>query len=239
MPRSIATCPRSPDRSACRGAGPYRPARRRLAPDLPRRRAGGAYPEGQMAVPHPYSVSTFALLDGGVMTDVATALSGPWTPAREADVVRRARLVDAARLRLYGELDRSGWYLCTTQRVRDALPTDIHDWVAGLIPAVDGFEDAPAGDDLAALRREFMEQQGLTETAADALAHAVLFEPIRLLISNDPRAYKHARENDLPARLEIIDPSEAVTRLAIIAGEEPLTPPPEGVLPPGEPWWIG
>lgn len=55
------------------------------------------------------------LLGPGVVHDVTTALSGMWTPDQEPDEERRAAIVAAARLRLYGTAsDRSGWHVVTT-----------------------------------------------------------------------------------------------------------------------------
>src|SRR5262249_42618928 len=152
---------------------------------------------GLMTTPHPYSISTFMLLDGSVMADMVEALSGTWQPGDEPDEVRRSRLVCAGRLRLYGEIDRSSWYMCTTRTIHDSLPHEGHGgWVVSLVAPVASYDDSRADDDINSLVKEYISDQGLDEAAPDALAHAVLYEPVKYLVSNDVRAYKHARDND-------------------------------------------
>ena len=193
-----------------------------------------------MSTPHPYSVSTFMLLDGGVMSDMVEALSGSWQPTDESDDVRRSRLVCAARLRLYGEIDRSSWYLCTTRSIHDRLPHEGHGgWVVSLVATVDSYDDSPADDDVAALVKTYIGEQELDEANADVLAHAVLYEPVKYLVTNDVRSYKHNRDHDLPSRLEIITPADAVDMLELVKGEEPLSePPPDWPNPDVDAWWI-
>jgi hypothetical protein len=193
-----------------------------------------------MATPHPYSVSTFMLVDEGVLADMVAALNGSWQPTDEPDEVRRARLVDAARLRLYGEVDRSGWYLCTTRAARDRQPQDGHcKWVVMLLATVDSYDDAPPPEDLASLAKTYADESGLDPSTADVLAHAVLYEPVKYLVTNDVRGYKHNREHDLPARLEIITPADAVAMLELVKGEEPLSePPPDWPTVEGPTWWV-
>lgn len=193
-----------------------------------------------MTTPHPYSVSTFVLVDGGVMSDMVEALSGTWQPGDEPDEVRRARLVCAARLRLYGEIDRSGWFLCTTRKVHDALPHEGNGgWVVSLVATIDSYDDSPADDDVASLVKVYLTDQGLGEDAADILAHAVLYEPVKYLVTNDVRAYKHARDHDLPERLELVGLADAVDMIDIAKGEKPLSePPPDWPNTGAGAWWI-
>ncbi len=193
-----------------------------------------------MTTPHPYSVSTFVLADRGVMADMVTALDGKWQPSSEPDEVRRSRLVDAAKLRLYGEIDRSGWYLCTTRSVRDSLPHDgIGGWVVSLMAIIDSYDDAPSEKDLASLAQSYEADQQLGDERADVLAHAILYEPVKYLVTNEVRAYKHTRDHDLPARLQIITPADAVEMLQLAKGEEPLSePPPDWPKDDIDAWWI-
>jgi len=193
-----------------------------------------------MSTPHPHSISTFMLLEGPVMKDMVDSLSGSWSPGIEPDVVRRSRLVDAARLRLYGEIDRSSWYLCTTKAVHDSLPHQGHGgWVVSLVATIDSYDDSPAEDDVASLTAAYVDDQGLDPESADVLAHAVLYEPVRYLVTNDVRSYRHNRDHDLPGRLEIITPADAVGMLNLIEGEEPLSePPPDWPTADVGAWWI-
>lgn len=187
------------------------------------------------------TITTLALVDGGVLADMSSALSGGWYPTDEADVTQRALLVAAARLRLYARRDRCGWTLTTTSEAREEVlgaQADA-DWAAGVIPLVDNFVDAPPEGDLEALIAVYREEESLDEVQADVLAHAVLYRQIDVVISRTPRSYRHNREHDLPTGLEIIDPVEAVRRLAIADGEVPVANPPAGsLLSMSEPWWI-
>jgi hypothetical protein len=189
--------------------------------------------------PDPYSTDGYALLDASVLRDIADALDGRWHPDQETDPLRRSELLAAARLRLYGERDRSGWYLVSHHSAREAaLARGDADWSVGFIPEIDGFADAPAENETAALARLYGSEQILPETAL-ALAHAVLYEPVRLLISADIRPYRHSRDSDLPERLELLTTAEAVERLELAAGEPPMHgPPPDSPASGQEPWWI-
>jgi hypothetical protein len=189
--------------------------------------------------PDPYSTDAYALLDASVLRDMADALDGRWRPAEESDPLRREQLLAAARLRLYGERDRSGWFLVSYSSAREAAVTrGDADWSVGFIPDIDRFDDAPAADEVAALARLYGTEQILPE-AATALAHAVLYEPVRLLVCVDPRNYRHSRESDLPERLELISTTEAVERLELGAGEHPPHgPPAESALAAQDPWWV-
>jgi hypothetical protein len=112
------------------------------------------------------------------------------------------------------------------------------DWSIGFIPDIDQFDDAPAPDELTALTRLYGSEKILPE-AAMALAHAVLYVKVRLLITADIRPYRHSRDGDLPQRLELVTAVEAVDRLDLTSGEVPLhDPPPESPLSGQRPWWV-
>lgn len=186
------------------------------------------------------STGPVALLDGSVLRDMATALSGLWLPVTELDHRRTADLVAAARLRLYATRDRAGWYLVTTQAAATVtLRRGRADWSVGMLPVAEEFEDAPPAAEVEALVEHYRHEQRLTSDAARTLATALLFEPVRLVVSRDPRAYRHARAGDLPARLEVVDARDAVDRLAIAPGERPGVPLPAGsMLERGAAWWL-
>jgi hypothetical protein len=189
--------------------------------------------------PDPYSTDAYALLDAGVLRAMADALDGRWVPDEEHDPLRRDELLAAARLRLYGERDRSGWYLVTFRAAREvAVTRGDADWSVGFIPDIDEFDDAPSVDEIGALVRIYRDEDILFE-ASTTLAHAVLYEPVRLLITADIRPYKHSRDMDLPERLELISVQDAVERLEIGAGEAPPHAPPAHTQLAGAPeWWI-
>jgi hypothetical protein len=189
--------------------------------------------------PDPYSTDGYVLLDATVLRDMADALDGRWHPDREPDPLRREQLLAAARLRLYGERDRSGWYLVSHQAAREAaLTRGDADWSVGFIPDIDTFADAPAPDEVSALGRLYTTGQILSESAT-TLAHAVLYDPVRLLVSADIRPFRHSREGDLPERLELVTTAEAVDRLELAPGERPPHGPPAGsALAEQDPWWI-
>jgi hypothetical protein len=179
------------------------------------------------------------LLDAGVVRDLADALDGRWRPDHESDPVRRERLVSAARVRLYGERDRSGWYVITYREARaSALKRGDTDWSVGFLPDVTRFDDAPSESDLQALARMHLES-GMEAEAGLALAYAVLYEPVRALVTATPTRFRHGREFDLPERLEILSATEAFEEMGIDAGEEAsLAPPPGSPLAEGPHWWI-
>ncbi|MDZ7732766.1 MAG: hypothetical protein U5R31_06275 [Acidimicrobiia bacterium] len=192
--------------------------------------------------PDPYSTDAYALLDAGVLRAMADALDGRWSPDQESDPLRRQELLDAARLRLYGERDRSGWYLVSYREAREAAVTrGDTDWSVGFIPDVDEFDDSPGAEEVAALVRLYRDEDILAE-ASTALAHAVLYEPVRFLVTTDVRPYKHSRDLDLPERLELVEVHEAgrrTARAAQLASRRPTihrrTPPSPGSHPGGSP----
>jgi hypothetical protein len=189
--------------------------------------------------PDPFSLLPCMLLDAGVVRDLADALDGRWRPEGESDVVRRERLLSAARVRLYGERDRSGWYVITYREARaSALKRGDTDWSVGFLPDVTRFDDAPSETDLQALARMHLES-GMEAEAGLALAYAVLYEPVRALVTTTPKRFRHGREFDLPERLDILSPAEAFDDMSIDPGEEaPLAPPPGSTLAEGPHWWI-
>jgi hypothetical protein len=179
------------------------------------------------------------LLDPGILRDVAAALNGLWTPVAEQDDVRRDELVAAARIRLYADRDRRGWLLVTTSPERQALlARDRHDWSVGFIAAVEDFDDAPEPAEVAALARLFR-SEGIEAESALSLACAYLMDAVQVVITRDPRQFRHSRDVDLPERLELLDPFEAVTRLEIRPDELPTMPPPGAEAAQGaDAWWV-
>ena len=181
-----------------------------------------------------------ALMDVGVVRDMASALTGLWLPATELDSTRAEELLAAARLRLYGDRDRSGWYLVTSRHAADTvLRRGNADWSVGLLPVAEDFDDAPPSAEIAALADFYRHDAGLSADASHTLALAVLFEPMTLVVARSPRALRHQRGGDLPARLEVVDPREAVARLELEPGELPPVSLPGGsMLARGAAWWI-
>ena len=139
--------------------------------------------------PDPLSILPCMLLDAGVVRDLADALDGRWKPDAETDPVRRERLLSAAQVRLYGERDRSGWYVVTYREARaSALKRGDTDWSVGFLPDLSRFDDAPDPTDLQALARVHLES-GMEAEAGLALkaggAGEVLLE--RCLLGLLPR----------------------------------------------------
>lgn len=202
------------------------------------------------------------LLDPGVLHDVAVSLSGVWHPDDEVDGERRSRLVATARLRLYGgDADRSGWHLVTTAAASlhaaalraddldaadpgraggaEAPPSLDTTWSAGFVPALESFDDAPEAGDVDTLTALLRTESDLDDDVARTLALALLCEPVHLVVTREPDAYAHRRPDDLPERLEIVDPEAAVARLELQAGEAAWTGPPAGsALADGDAWWV-
>lgn len=179
------------------------------------------------------------LLDAGVVRDIADALDGRWTPELESNALRRDRLVAAARIRLYGERTRTGWYVVTYREARSAgLARGDSDWTVGYLPDMSKFDDSPTEADVEALARVHLES-GIEAEAGLALAYAVLYEPVKILVTANPVTFRHNRAFDLPERLQILSPAQAFDELAITAGETPmLTPPADSPLTTGPTWWI-
>ena len=192
-----------------------------------------------MTRPDPYSLSPYLLADSGVMRDIADALDGRWRPETEPDLERRARLLAAARLRLYSDSDRSGWHLGSYEEAIDAgLAHGDANWSAGMVADVGRFDDAPGADDLDGLMRMYS-RGGLDAEQRRALALAVLYEPVATLLTAEPRRYRHARDFDLPERLKILTPVDVVDALGLVPGETPvLAPPPGSALASVDPWWV-
>lgn len=179
------------------------------------------------------------LLDAGVVRDLADALDGRWQPDNEPNPLRRDRLVAAARLRLYGERERSGWYVITYREARLAgLKRGDSDWSVGFLPDVSKFADGPSDADVEALARVHLES-GMEAEAGLALAYALLYEPVRALVTANPVTFRHNREFDLPDRLRLLSPMEAFDELRIPSGEAPFTSPPAGSAIDGSTrWWV-
>lgn len=180
------------------------------------------------------------LVEPGVVRDMAAALTGFWDPSLEDHPERAEELVAAARLRLYGDRDRSGWLLVATRQGHaGAAKRGDADWSVGMLPVAEDFDDAPAPGEVDALVAQYRREQGLDAEAARTLALAVLFEPVDLLVCRLPRAFRHERRGDLPARLTLLDVFEAVERLAITRGERPILSLPIGsALESADPWWV-
>lgn len=187
------------------------------------------------------STGAVVLIDAMVLRDMAAALNGLWRPADEEDPTRARRLVAAARLRLYGTRDRTGWLLVTNDAARaSALRRGDADWSVGYVPAIESYSDAAAPDDVAAMVRLFREDEAIDADSASALAHAVLCEEVDVIVTDEPRRFRHGREGDLPERLAIVDPLELEEQLGLAPGEVPAVEVPDGVLSlvDDEPWWV-
>lgn len=180
-----------------------------------------------------------AIVDPDVLRDIATALDGSWSPEGETDDSRRADLVAAARLRLYGVHDR-GWVLVTTQQGRDVTDeAPGASWTTGFIPPIEEFDDAPLEPEVDGLYRFYHQQDELAGESARTLSIAMLADTIRYVITRVPSTFRHRRDHDLPARLEVIDAVEAVNRLQLAPGEEPIVAPPaSSPLHTVTPWWV-
>jgi hypothetical protein len=185
------------------------------------------------------SSGTVAFVDADVLRDVADALDGRWLPDEDTDPIRRASLLAAARLRLYGEPDRSGWRLVSTTAAleRAAMRGDT-DWSLSAIVPIESFDDAPNQQDVNGLVKLYR-GENIGPEEAIALAHAVLWEPVRYLVTIDKRPYRHSRDDDLRAELELITVGDAVELLEIAPGEAPLhDAPSDSALARQKPWWI-
>ncbi|MEZ5142024.1 MAG: hypothetical protein R2726_05820 [Acidimicrobiales bacterium] len=180
------------------------------------------------------------LIAPDVLRDIAASLSGLWAPEVESDPGRREAMVAAARIRLYGDRDRCGWYLVTTAQSRDAvLRREDADWNVGFIPALESFDDAPNEAEVDALVSLFRDDEHIDAEAARALAMAILCEAVTIIVSRDVRAFKHNRAADLPERLELLEPWEVAGRLEIGEGEQPPDPVPDwSLLSKGPAWWV-
>ena len=112
------------------------------------------------------------------------------------------------------------------------------DWSVGFIQDITTFDDAPPVQDVEALEEIFRDAR-IGHASASALAYAVLYGPVTYVITSLPAELKHQRVGDRPERLEIIDPVEAVARLQIVAGEQPVIRPQVGSkLDEGPHWWL-
>jgi hypothetical protein len=186
-----------------------------------------------------YSAASMVILvDGGVLADMAEALSGAWNPGDEGDDGRRERLLAAARLRLYGTPDLTGCQVVTTATAHSGL-SDVHGvpWGSGLVPVLETFEDAPPAEDVAGLER-LLHEDGLDADTASALALALLTESVDLVVTREPSSLHHQRVNDLPERLALVDPQGAVARLDLSRSGLPDPElPGDSPLSDSERWW--
>lgn len=194
--------------------------------------------DARVTRPDPLSILPCMLLDASVVRDIADALDGRWHPDTEANPLLRERLVAAARLRLYSSRSRAGWYVVTYREARaSAMPRGQTDWSVGFLPDLSKFEDGPTEADVQALARIHLES-GMEAEAGLALAYAVLHEPTRALVTVEPMRYRHGREFDLPARLEIMSMTEAFDRFPIVPGERENHVPPATSPVAGADWWV-
>jgi hypothetical protein len=179
------------------------------------------------------------LLDAGIVHDIATTLSGSWQPAHEDDAGRRAELVAAARLRIFADRDSYGVRLAATPDAREAaMVYDEAMWSVGFIEDISTTEGAPAADDVAALE-QLLTHEGISSGSARTLAYAVLDAEVTALVTPAPEALRHQRHADLPPRVEILTPIEAVERLGLVPGEIPVIgPPPASAVATGPTWWL-
>lgn len=179
-----------------------------------------------------------ALVDPGVLRDIALTLDGSWSPSSEGDLKRCEELVGAARLRLYGDRDRSGWMLVTIGAPREALLADASNhWSVGFIGAIEDFDDAPTEADRTSLEAMFS-TEGVDALSAHLLACAYLSEFVRVVVTNDERLYHRSRSEDLPDHLSFMSVGEAVEQLSIAPGEKPPILPPELDGSSDDAWWI-
>lgn len=179
------------------------------------------------------------LLDAGVLHDIALSLTGDWTPEDEPDATRRDQIVAAARIRIFADRDQYGWHLAATAEARDEATGYANAaWSVGFVQDVATIDGAPPLDDVLALQK-IMQEEGIGAASAASLAWAVLFDKAAYVITADPNELRHQREHDLPQRLEVLDPVEAVARLQITGGELPVAGPPAGTkLGDGAHWWV-
>jgi hypothetical protein len=194
--------------------------------------------DARMSRPDPYSLLPCMLLDAGVVRDIADALDGRWSPTEEINALRRDRLVEAARLRLYGERSRSGWHVVTYRKARaSGLTRGDSDWSVGFLPDVSRFDDGPPDADVEALAQLHLES-GMEAEAGLALAYAVLYDPVKALVTTEPLRYRHNRAYDLPEGLRLLSPSDAFGEFGIAPGEAAATPPPPtSPVGQGPAWW--
>lgn len=177
-----------------------------------------------------------AVLDRAVLSLMEKALNGSWSPRDERDDEHAAVLIAAAQLRLYGDRDRSGWFLITTAAARRGLDDGPDAWTVGFIPVLDSFDDAPDAVEVEGQRRLF---DDLDQDAAGTLAAALLSPFVTLVVTDEPTRYRHRRPHDLPERLEVIDVVTAARRLGVVPGEKPFVDiPPNQPLASVEPWWV-
>ena len=152
------------------------------------------------------------LVDAGVVRDMASALTGVWTPDTGRNRERSADLVAAARLRLYGDRTRSGWCLLTTRPGADAaLRRGDADWSVGMLPVAEEFEDAPAPAEVAALAEMYAREQGVAPI--HHLQHLVVHGLLHLLgFDHDTEAQAEVMERlevQILAALGVPDPYAA------------------------------
>ena len=181
------------------------------------------------------SSSEVVLLDRPVLQLMATAMDGSWSPTDEPDPDRRATLLDAARLRLYANRQRNGWFLLTTSRARAGLDHGPGEWTIGFLATLDGFDDAPTTEEMAGQRSLFDHLDG---DAGHDLAAAILTPAVTLVVTTDAHRYKHNREHDLPERLRVVELADAVAMLDLAPGEDPLIDLPSGLIgAETDRWW--
>lgn len=179
------------------------------------------------------------MLDNGVVHDIATALTGSWHPDQEDDEERRDRMVAAARIRIFADGSEYGWQLAAAPAAREeGMGYDGSDWSIGFLRDITTMDNAPPEQDVEALAEIFRDAR-IGNASATTLAYAVLYAPVTYIITAVPADLKHQRVGDRPERLEIIDPVEAVVRLQLVSGEQPIIRPQVGtMLDEGPHWWL-
>lgn len=178
-----------------------------------------------------------ALLDRRVLALLASTLDGQWRPDDEDDPERRALAVAAGRLRVYGDRQRSGWLLLASAADREGLDTGAGAWSVGFLPTVDAFDDTATPADVAGQASLLGDE--VDGAVAGTLAWALLTSAVTLVVTTDPRDYRHTRSHDLPERLAVIGLEEAVERLGIAPGEVPFADLPTELAALGEDgWWV-
>jgi hypothetical protein len=171
-----------------------------------------------------------SVLDAAVLQDAATALSGSWDPASEADDDRRARLLACAQLVLYS--GQRGLRLTALRSAHAAAGDSV--WLRASVDPLEDLGGGPGDADVDALASLY-EDDTLPTDAAHQLARCMLDDNVRCLITHAKHSLRHSRDGDLPSRLLLLEPAAAVEQLDLAPGEEPRDLPP--ALAGVEPWW--
>lgn len=179
-------------------------------------------------------------LDANVLLDMATALSGRWTPPEgNLDKTNRQYLA-AARLWFYGYGERSGWTMTSSVLGRaEAIVQAGYDWVTGFIDQVDSHSDAPPTCVVRDLAERFADEAALDLADATHLAHVDLRPWIGRLVTSDKKFRAKAQKVGLSHPVEFLTVIDAEMALDILPGEEPpIRPVQTSPLASMERWWV-